>query len=573
MNQTAVIDKSYLISQKPVLFQRISVTILVAGIITLGLNSFAGDDSSLSFGRQLVDKIDQAHTAWVDSVATQYKNDICGSNYPEANAESFNVIKKKAELLRGRHYALSELPKGIGIDFSSYQNITEEVFFDSLVQSKLDQGLCRKFAIDCLNEKKVSIELAKDFIERLNVFHIYREKYRSFLFTHKINNDFSASEKELLKKYFPGQFKTLTTFFETWDPITAISLIVNHIDSGTDRAFLFQEAFAYLVGNQKAMSTLRKMSHEKQLSTIREVIKGSIEKQLAALKEEQSYWIRSCRPEDQANPSPATCFYRPTFEQKTKLLIDYSLTNLFNQSDRTGSGASLMVKNYSDVEQNFLCALNVRYGDGGTYFSAYIGRYTTALSMIPPVRVLMGALAARSLSIALVSTAAESRLRVGYMLDHLERLGEISVVYTMATKLKSIYDECTGTKFIDGQSLPFSPKIDVNSLISREQLLQDCRACQIQLKERKSFDTSCIKQATNWAMGQVLGQVHGFQAVEKAARILMQDDSGQTPISKKMFEVSDAISLFLYNLSLTSSVSFPGMSELSAQSEQSKIVD
>lgn len=257
-----------------------------------------GEKASESLNRALrpvINDIDRAHTAWVDSTIKAHKKDICGKEYADIGSNGFQVIKKQAEKLTDRCYSLSNLPQGIGINHSNYQNLSEEIFFDSLLQNKMDHIACRKASLDCLNRPGISAALSTDFVDRLGAFKIYRDHFKKMDSKKGEAKDFTEDEKKLLSKYFPGDFKNPKAFFSQWDPITAINLIVNYNSPGTEKGFLFQEAFASLAQEEKTLDAFGSLSRNKQLAAIQKLINNTSESQKKVIDDDKAYWDRACR--------------------------------------------------------------------------------------------------------------------------------------------------------------------------------------------------------------------------------------------------------------------------------------
>ena len=80
---------------------------------------------------------------------------------------------------------------------------------------------------------------------------------------------------------------------------------------------------------------------------------------------------------------------------------------------------------------------------------------------------------------------------------------------------------------------------------------------------KKVFDNSCIKEATKWIINNTVFRNPVAGNAQMTAMVVAQDKNGATPISQKVMDASDAISLFFYNLSLTTSLDVPEISDFS----------
>lgn len=530
-------------------------------ILFSSLATQAHDDSKLSLGRRVLMAFDKTHVDWIDSTIKKYNKDICGEVHPELSREGFEHIRKQAEKVGDRCYAFSNLPRGIGIDFSSYQNLSEEFFFDSLIQAKMASLACKETSINCLNEKRVSTKLANDFVDRLDAFKIYRDKFKNYDPEKGKIPNLSESEKKILERYFPGQTENIKDFFDTWNPVSAINIIVNYQAPGADRGFLFQEAFATLAQEEKNLHDFGKLNREQQVNFIRDLVKGTSANQKKAIAEEKSYWERSCRPNDTDIKNKSNCFYRPTYQQKRKLLNDYSLAGLFSD-DKSAipDSTKYSLQSFGKQEQAFLCKLNIRYGKGGDYFDAKMTNITTALAVIPVVRALIGAVAARSVTASLLTATASRHVPLHQYLTAAETVGKFSAVASTATTMHNIYTNCTAQKFKSVQQLPFVELEKSKKFRSQSEFLADCKSCKIHPKAKQTFDISCVKEATKWAINKSIGTVSAVGYSKLVANVA-QDNSGNTPITTTIGNASDAISVFLYNLSLTTSLDVPSLSD------------
>jgi hypothetical protein len=531
------------------------------------IKTLAEESPNISVGRKILDGINAKQTEWVEHFAKPLENKICGQIYPELSQAGLQIIQKNSERASDRCYDFSSLPKGIGLDFSSFQSTSEEIFFDSLVRTKKDILSCRESALDCFaTSPQKRDQLAGDFVDRLSAFQIYREKFRSFDESKGQAPQFSDAEKKALEKFFPGSTKNTEAFFSEVEPVTALTVLVNYQNKKNALGFQFEEAFAALAQDDKTLSEFGKMSREKKIATIQDIISKKSEQQKQQFKEDQDYWSRSCRPAGMAN-TPMTsgtkknegddCFYRPTLVQKRKLLEDFNISELGNESSKN--------RNISKEEKAFICALKMRYGEGAQLFDAKINKGLSVAAILPPARAMASLLAARSVTASLVFGLASSRLKKYPLLnaagDTLYITGEVAT----AVRLKSIYDRCTKKS-----SFKTKNNLTLNSIHStvhprtRQEVLDGCKVCQSQPAQQHVFDKSCLKEVTSYLLNRNATIGTAQAAVVSVADV---DHTGQTIVSKGMNEVTDSMSLFLYNLSLTTSVDTPSVDEFDIFSE------
>ncbi len=530
--------------------------------------TFAEEGPNISLGRKILDGINKKQTEWVEQFAKPLESKICGKVYPDLGQAGFAVIQKKSERASDRCYDFSSLPKGIGLDFSSYQSTSEEIFFDSLVRTKKDILRCRQSALDCFaSSTQKRDQLASDFVDRLSAFQIYREKFRSFDEDKGPVPQFSDAEKKALEKFFPGSTKNGETFFSEVEPVTALTVLVNYQDKKNALGFQFEEAFAALAQDDKTLNEFGKMNREKQIATIQDIISKKSEQQKQQFKEDQDYWSRSCRPAGGANaPKPSgakenqgdDCFYRPTLVQKRKLLEDFNISDLGNESFEN--------RNISKEEKAFICALKMRYGEGAHLFDAKINKGLSVVSMLPPARAMASLLAARSVTASLVFGLASSRLKkyplLNFAGDTLYIMGEVAT----AVRLKSIYDRCTlKSSFKTKNNLTSNSIHSAVHPRTRQEVLEGCKVCRSQPTQEHDFDKSCLKEVTSYLLNRNATIGTAQSAVASVADV---DHTGQTIVSKGMNEVTDSMSLFLYNLSLTTSVDTPSVDEFDVFSQE-----
>lgn len=573
-----------ILSRESSAYFSMTLTLLILGLACFTrFSALAETNNSLSLPRRILDNIDKKQTEWVREHAQNFKNEICGDTQSEVSREGFHIIKEKAERFTNKCYATDHLPRKAGLDFSSYQNLSEEIFFDSLIRTKLEHMTCREYAIDCLNEKKVSSEVATDFVDRLNAFRIYREKYRAIKVAKQQNVSLTESEKKLLNRYFPSATQNIGEFFDEWEPVAAMATLVNYIDPQYDRAFVFQEAFASLAEDEESLSEFSKMRRSEQIRSIQATIKNSSDNQKKAIADERDYWIRSCRSDS------SDCFYRPTFEQKRKLVDEYIVNSAYDPAQwHLDPSKKTDTKKISKEEMAFACSLSLKYGEGAKIFDNQMNQINLLIALLPTARAFAGAMTAKALSKGLIKefvdatpeakktfltvksgaqktfqTVASTTNRASLATRAgLERTGQIALV----SQALSFYEKCTSAKFKGKPKLPYLISTKKAQQKTRQQFLSDCRICKTPSTAKQIVDNSCLKETTTWLANKGLGLVKPLSTVTTVHRATNPVDDTAL-INEKIDQASDWLSLYLKNQALITNFDVPAISDFGDNGE------
>jgi hypothetical protein len=520
---------------------------------------FAQIEGEISFGKKIVNKIDKKQTEWVRSYTNQFEKEICGQDFPELSYEGLHIIKKKAERITNRCYSADQLPSGIGIDFSSIQSNAEEVFFDSLIRTKLDHLTCREAAIECLNKGDQANSIAADFVDRLNAFRVYRDKYKAFNSSAKKEVFFTKEESRILSKYFPDSTNSPERFFKEWQPVTAMALLVNYMDPSNDQSFVFQEAFASLAEDENALNEFGKMNQQNQIRAIADYIKQSSESQKKAINEERSYWERHCTSKD------PNCFFRPIFEQKRKLIEEF-ITNTAYDPSQWNSSHNKKFNKPSKEEMAFACALQLKYGKGAQYFDNQMNNMSVALAVVPIVsRPIAGVFASRNLTAKVMGDKIVNSRLYQHSIKSAGAGLKASGKLAFGSQMFNLYESCESGEFEVKPKLPFAPTKEKKPQKNRDEFLADCKKCRRQPSTKKLVNYSCLKEATNWALSRSVGffkSASKMSTVEKAS-----NDSTETAfLPEKLDQLSETFSLYLKNQALITTFDVPSISNFSDES-------
>lgn len=517
-------------------------------------------DGKIPILRRLLDSVDERQTEMVANFAQDYIGEICEGNRPQINSRGLEAVQKRAQRIANKCYDKPSVEKSLGSFEGDNQAWAEAIFFDSIIQNKMDHLTCHEAALNCIDKDQSKAQIANDFVNRVKAYQIYKERYKSYEAAsdeERANIKFTPEEQKFLLPFLlqtttsDGTVKTAEEFFKEYPPVIALGLLVSDQNLESNQGFIFHETFTSLVKDNDALEQFSSLNRNQQTQLILEHLNNEKTNQLESIRKAKAELQQACRPVD---GDTSQCFYRPMFEQKRKLLDEYIMQTAYDptqwgQQNQTKSP----LKGISEQEKDFACQLQLKYGPGALRFDNEMYKIQVLFALTPFGRTVLGALSQREMTVALVTGQLSKKIPMGFVASASSTSLSWSARVALVAQMDNLYRQCTATAVKAQQKL--NTKTTKKPMISREEYLERCRSCQKRPTSQKRINYSCFKEVTRWLIGRRLDSstiASGAQMTDKA----LNDGNSKPTIAQQIDKASEVISLFLANWTLMNDLDF-----------------